>query len=250
MATTDNSTINGSSSQINAFGTSQASTKLTNAKSSTTGSNASDTSAASKSLDDNYNSFLKLLTTQMQNQDPTNPMDTNQMTSQLVQFSAVEQAIGTNKRLDSLLSLQKTNTVSSNLMYLGRAVEYQGDTFQGSSDVSAIELGYQLSTASQSTRIDVMDSKGNVVYQTAGKTDGGTKQSFVWDFKDAKGNQLSKTDTYKINIAPTPLPNSDTIKTTTYTRGLVTNVDNSDSTNPVVHVNGQTVPISKIVSVG
>lgn len=246
---TDSSTINGSSPQINAFGTSQASTKLQNAKTKT-GNNATDTSAASKSLDDNYNSFLKLLTTQMQNQDPTNPMDTNQMTSQLVQFSAVEQSIGTNKRLDSLLALQKTNTVSSNLMYLGRAVEYQGDTFQGSSDISAIELGYQLSAASQSTRIDIMDSKGNVVYQTSGKTDGGSKQSLVWDFKDAQGRQMSKTDTYKINVAATPLPNGDPITTTTYTRGLVTNVDYSDSSNPVVHVNGQTVPIAKIVSVG
>jgi flagellar basal-body rod modification protein FlgD len=236
MTTTSPTT--GTSSNVNPAATTQ----------KTSGNNATDASAASKSLDENYNQFLRLLTTQMQNQDPLNPMDTNQMTSQLVQFSAVEQAIGTNKRLDTLIGTQQNTATAGNLMYIGRGVEYAGDTFQYINGMSAIELGYQLDSEAQSTRIDILNSKNEVVYTTSGQTKPDTKHSFVWDFKDTGGNAVP-IDTYRLNIAPTPKANEDYVKTKVYTRGLVTNVDNTESGKPVVHVNGTTVPISDIISV-
>lgn len=61
-------------------------------------------------LEDERDQFLTLFLTQLQNQDPTSPMDTNEMTNQLVQFTAVEQQIETNKSLASLVSAQAANT--------------------------------------------------------------------------------------------------------------------------------------------
>lgn len=213
------------------------------------------TAGAEKSLDENYNTFLNLLCTQMKNQDPTNPMDTNQMTQQLVQFSSVEQQIQTNKRLDTLIASQKSSTSAGNLMYIGHSVEYAGSSFEYASGMSAMELGYKFDKDVSAARVDILDSSGNVVdtqnvaMDSTGKISANTKKSFVWDFKDSSGTAVS-TGTYKIKVTPTAATKDDTVTSTTYVRGLVTNVDSSDADNPVVHVNNTTVDISKIVSVG
>lgn len=151
---TDSSTINGSSPQINAFGTSQASTKLQNAKTKT-GNNATDTSAASKSLDDNYNSFLKLLTTQMQNQDPTNPMDTSEYMSQFAQLSTVEQAMQTNTKLDSLISSQALSQADG---LIGKTVSFTdstGATFTGKVASVSINSNGSIATLDDGTKVAV-----------------------------------------------------------------------------------------------
>ena len=70
-------------------------------------SSASATQAASNLID--YNSFLKLLVAQMQNQDPMNPTDSTQYLSQLASFSSVEQAVQTNSKLDQLLQTSSLN---------------------------------------------------------------------------------------------------------------------------------------------
>ena len=65
-------------------------------------------STAGSTLAGNFQTFLTLLTTQLQNQNPLDPLDTNQFTQQLVQFAGVEQQLKTNDQLTSLVSLQKT----------------------------------------------------------------------------------------------------------------------------------------------
>src|SRR6201999_2590135 len=67
----------------------------------------------------NFDSFLKLLTTQLQNQNPLDPLDTNQFTQQLVQFAGVEQQINMNSQLTSLVTLQKANQTTSAMGFLG-----------------------------------------------------------------------------------------------------------------------------------
>jgi len=61
---------------------------------------AQKTTASKASLSQDFDDFLQLLTTQLQNQDPLNPMDSNEFTNQLVQFSQVEQQINSNQKLD------------------------------------------------------------------------------------------------------------------------------------------------------
>jgi flagellar basal-body rod modification protein FlgD len=88
---------------------------------------ATATAAASKTQDlgiaGSFNTFLALLTTQLKNQDPTNAMDTNAMTQQLVSFASVEQQMNMNSNLQSLIGLQQASAVSSAAPLLGRQVE-------------------------------------------------------------------------------------------------------------------------------
>src|SRR5881227_64289 len=87
-------------------------------------------STASQQLAGNFNTFLQLLTTQLQNQNPLDPLDTNQFTQQLVQFSSVEQQINMNTQLSTLISLQQTSQSTSALGFVGQTVTVDGNTAQ------------------------------------------------------------------------------------------------------------------------
>src|ERR1700710_190147 len=76
--------------------------------STTTGSTASATGLDKDTIAGNFQTFLTLLTTQLKNQNPLDPLDTNQFTSQLVQFAQVEQQLKSNEQLSTLVSLQQT----------------------------------------------------------------------------------------------------------------------------------------------
>ena len=94
----------------------------------TTSNGTSATATAQKSITGDFNTFLKMLTTQLQNQDPTNAMDPTQMTNQLVSFAQVEQQISMNSNLGSLISLQQSAALTEGANLLGRTVELSGST--------------------------------------------------------------------------------------------------------------------------
>src|SRR3954464_9997185 len=77
---------------------------------------------AMKQLSGNFSTFLTLLTTQLKNQDPTAPMDSNAFTQQLVMYSQVEQQIGTNDNLKALISQGTSNAGAVTTGYLGKKV--------------------------------------------------------------------------------------------------------------------------------
>src|SRR5215468_12531093 len=88
----------------------------------TTAAAATAPSAAQQQLAGNFDTFLTLLTTQLQNQDPLSPMDSNEFTQQLVMFSQVEQQINTNDNLQSLIALNLSQNANSAVNYIGRSV--------------------------------------------------------------------------------------------------------------------------------
>ncbi|KPF42035.1 flagellar hook assembly protein FlgD [Rhizobium sp. AAP43] len=90
-------------------------TSATSTTTTTTSSSAS--AAASASVD--YDSFLKLLIAQMQNQDPTNPMDASEQISQLATFSQVEQSIQMNSNLETLIT---GNALTNASNYIGKTI--------------------------------------------------------------------------------------------------------------------------------
>src|SRR5579863_6009721 len=95
---------------------------------SSTAAASAGTSAAS--VAQNYTTFLKMLTTQLQNQDPLNPVDTNQFTQELVQFSQVEQQLQTNSQLGTLISVEQTNQATAALSFVGKTVTFNSTTAQ------------------------------------------------------------------------------------------------------------------------
>jgi len=206
-----------------------------------------DTSAAAvKGLGDNFNNFLTLLTTQLKNQDPTKPMDTNEMTAQLVQFANVEQNIGTNTRLDKLVKMQQSSLASSNLSYLNKTVSYEGSSFTLDKNTTDTPLAYELDTKAKAVDVKILDSSGKVVRTFKGETKAG-KHELAWDYKDSAGNTVP-SGTYKITASATAEDKNQIISPKTYTFGRVVGVGSKDGETTLM-VDGRELKLSTIASV-
>lgn len=139
------------------------------------------------SLAETFDTFLTLLTTQLKHQDPLDPMDTNEFTSQLVEFTGVEQAISTNRKLDELIAMQTS-------MQLDKAVNYVGKTVSADSIILMLQDGqstitYDLAANAADVKIQVIDELGNTVRTFQGDTEVGHHE-LAWDGLDEDGNEL------------------------------------------------------------
>ena len=199
--------------------------------------------AASGKLAENFDTFLHLLVAQLQNQDPLQPTDTKEFVQELVQFSQVEQQIGTNTSLDKLLQYQSTGQTAAAINYLGSTIEANGNTVP-LQDGKA-EFSYALPEQSTGTVIVLSDSSGQVVYSAPGETEIG-KHSFVWDGQDSNGNQLPEGN-YTIAISARNADN-DTIEVPTSIFGRVTGVE-STTDGALITIGGVHIPLSDILSV-
>src|SRR5207248_6677369 len=112
----------------------------TAAASTSTSSSSSTTGINSSTIAGNFQTFLTLLTTQLQNQNPLDPLDTNQFTQQLVQFAGVEQQLKTNDSLATLVSLQQTMQATQALQFVGKTAIVDGNVTAMSSSKATWEL--------------------------------------------------------------------------------------------------------------
>ena len=156
----------------------------TNNSASLEGSNSE---AAKAKLDEDLNKFLNLLVTQLKNQDPLDPMDANEFTSQLVQFASVEQQIYQNTNLEKMLNLQETSQISSMVDFIGNQVEYFGQDMSLSEGLA--EFSYIMPDGVTKGTINISDSNGKNVFFSAAETSEG-KHTVKWDGIDKGGNQL------------------------------------------------------------
>ena len=158
-----------------------------NLASNASGAGSSTSSDALSSLTSNYNQFLTLLTTQLQNQDPTSPMTSDTFTSELAQFAGVEQQIQTNTNLTQLLSLNQDSQVSQSTSLVGRQAVASSSELplqNGSAEL-------QISPASAETvGIAITDSAGSVVKTQTLSLPAGTT-NWTWNGQDDSGNTLS-----------------------------------------------------------
>ncbi|MDA5193019.1 flagellar hook assembly protein FlgD [Govanella unica] len=154
--------------------------------------------SAGQKLAGDMQTFLKLLTTQLQHQDPMQPMDSKEFTQQLVAFSGVEQQITTNQNLEKLISQVNSQEMSSAVNFIGRDVQVL-TTSSKLADGKA-SWSYALDLTADSNAITVKDATGNTVYKGSGETKAGAHQ-FTWDGKDMNGTQLPD-GMYTLEIAP------------------------------------------------
>jgi flagellar basal-body rod modification protein FlgD len=158
---------------------------------------ATDPTSDQATLSDNFSTFLTLLTSQLQNQDPLSPMDSTQFTQQLVMFSQVEQQIKTNENLESLASQFQAASASAALSYLGKDAVIKSDTtFLSSGNQAA--WGYNLPNAADSVQIEVRDASNRTVATFDGETAAGN-HVFTWNGEDSNGN-LMPSGNYHIAI--------------------------------------------------
>lgn len=152
---------------------------------------------ARETLTGNFQDFLTLFVTQLQHQDPLEPMETSEFTNSLANLSSVEQAVNMNSNMEKLLEMFSTTQVSDSASYIDKMVEFESKQFalQG----GQAEFAYILEENSQATPIAVTDSNGRLVFQTVGSTAAG-KHALQWDGKDMDGNQLPD-GTYTVTVA-------------------------------------------------
>lgn len=181
---------------------------------------SSTTTSSSQTLSADMNTFLTLLTTQLQYQDPLDPMDTAEYTNQLVQYSNVEQAIQTNKKLDNLLSMSIYNLGVQATGYVGKTVQVLGDMMP--LDGGVAKSTYTLSKNVQECTILVKDADGNVVYTQSGEKSAGA-HDFVWDGKNSAGEQLPD-GVYQIVVNTSVAQGEAAASVTTTVFGRVTGV--------------------------
>jgi flagellar basal-body rod modification protein FlgD len=141
---------------------------------------------ASKGLASNFDTFLKLLTVQMQNQDPLSPLDTNQFTQQLVSFTGVEQSIQQNKNLETLISEMRGQGLNSAASYIGK--EVTADTDLAALGPNGARWNYTLDSDALSNKLSVTTERGDIVATFNGNAKRGT-HTFAWDGKLANGTQ-------------------------------------------------------------
>jgi flagellar basal-body rod modification protein FlgD len=220
--------------------TSNAAPASTTASSSSPAQSAA--TAATPALAGNFNDFLKLLTTQLQHQDPTSPLDPNQFTQELVQFASVEQQINTNTSLSTMISLQQTQQAASALTFLGATVAVSGATTQLANGTAS--WNYSVAQPATAT-INISNAAGQVVYSTSQSVQPGT-QTFSWNGMDSRGNTWP-SGAYKISVNAVGA-NNQSVPVTTGVQGVVTGVDVSKSP-PTLTVGGQSYPLNQITQV-
>jgi flagellar basal-body rod modification protein FlgD len=148
---------------------------------------ASATSAnALTTLGTNFNQFLTLLTTQLKNQDPTSPMDTNQFTQELVEFTGVQQSVATNTNLSQLIALQQGSEVLQSAQVAGHTATVTAS--QIALQNSTGELTFQTSQA-EPIQIAIANSSGQVVRDVT-LTSAAGANTWQWDGRDNAGNKL------------------------------------------------------------
>lgn len=195
------------------------------------------------SLAGNFDTFLSILTTQLKNQNPLDPLDTNQFTQQLVQFTGVEQQLKTNTFLESLLSSTQNAGRMDAVSYIGKQVTVSGKTTQLSGTHAM--WGYNAEANVANATITVKNAQGNTVYTQSGSLGMGNG-TFAWDGIATDG-QPQPDGLYTINIEGTNISGKP-VKVTSSSIGIVSAVDFSSGT-PMVTVGAAKVPLSDISEV-
>jgi len=196
-----------------------------------------------KQLSGNFSTFLTLLTTQLKNQDPTSPMDSNAFTQQLVMYSQVEQQIDSNDNLKTLIAQGNSNASAVTAGYLGKKVSI----INGNSSLTsgAANWTYNLATPATANLLTVTDASGKAVFTGAGETTAGN-HSFAWNGKDNNGNPLSD-GTYKLTVTANDSSGA-AVTSTVASAGTVAQIDLTGAT-PMLVVGNMEVGLADIAAV-
>ncbi len=191
---------------------------------------------------ENFDTFLQLLTTQLKNQNPLDPLDTNAFTQQLVQFSGVEQQLKTNEFLEAMVLSTQTANSAQAVSYVGKVVTASGSKTEMVD--SAAVWHFAVEEAADITAT-VRDADGNVVFTKTGSVNQG-ESVFTWDGKGNDGKQRAD-GSYSVTIEARNKEGK-LVSVATEMTGEVTGVDFS-GTEPVLIVGNARVNLSAVLSV-
>ncbi len=196
-------------------------------------------------LADDFDDFLLLLTTQLENQDPTEPLDTNEFTQQLVMFASVEQQVATNSNIEQLVEATVASGVQQSLGYIGKAIEAVGD--KGVLADGQAVFAYELPQTATRVDVSILNSGGQVVFSGAGSTDAG-RNTVLWDGINSFNSQQMPDGTYQIVVSARGTGDSE-LDVTTFTTGRVTSAEVDAEGQTLLTVGTTKVPVSDVRAV-
>jgi flagellar basal-body rod modification protein FlgD len=213
------------------------------------------TAAASNSVTDKLNSsrsrladseetFLSLLTTQLKNQDPLSPLDSNQFTAQIVQMTGVEQQLMTNDLLKMLVGMSDGGLAGS-VNLIGKSVTAESD--QASIAEGQASWAFDLDRTATSVKYEILNSAGSTVWSRTDASVAGGEHTLDWDGVTGAGQQLPDGGPYTLKITATG-SGGETINTSSHVSGVVTGIETIDG-ETVVSVGKLKIPVSSITGV-
>ena len=201
-------------------------------------------STADKTIAGNFQTFLTLLTTQLQNQNPLDPLDTNQFTQQLVQFAGVEQQLKTNDSLQTLVTMQQTAQATQALEFVGKTAIVSGNT----TALANSKATWELDVPTTSTiHVSIANSAGQTVYTGNFSANAGNNQPFAWNGQGNDGTQWP--DGIYTMTATAQDSTGNSVAIATQVGGTVSAVDLTQSP-PLLSINGQSYTISQVKAIG
>ncbi|SDH22463.1 flagellar hook assembly protein FlgD [Roseospirillum parvum] len=217
-------------------------TSTVSSTSSTSGL-TSTTAESVSALSENYELFLTILTTQLQNQNPLDPTDTDELTSQLIQYSQVEQQILANQYLETLVLATNNQAAETALSFMGMEVTYNGEdqTFEG----EELSWSFDMPDGVTSAVVQLSDADGHVVYTDSLDATAG-EASFTWDGTTTDGS-TAEDGTYTLSVIATYEDGTSEEIELTGT-STVTEVDWSSGSPVLKLANGAEIDLSDIVS--
>ncbi|THD81281.1 MAG: flagellar hook assembly protein FlgD [Phenylobacterium sp.] len=204
---------------------------------------ATDSTNALAQLSSNFQTFLSLLTTQLQNQDPLSPLDSNQFTQQLTQMSGVEAQLQANSLLQSISNNTGTG-ISTAVSMIGKNVKATSATANLTGGQA--QWTYNLPTAASDLKLTITNAAGQVVHAEAPSDMSAGDHTLSWNGKDLGGVQLPD-GTYTLQVTATDSTGT-AISTTSYVQGNVSAVEQSNG-QTLITVNGTQVPWNQVTTI-
>jgi flagellar basal-body rod modification protein FlgD len=208
-----------------------------------TSATASSASNSLTSLSQNFGNFLNLLMTQLKNQDPSSPMDANSFTTELVQFSSVEQQINTNASLNTLIQLTQAGDVSQATAVVGKQVMVQSTQMALQNGSGTLVF---TAAAAEPATITVKNAAGSTLQQVAVKASQG-ENAWTWDGAASSGRTLPD-GAYTVTVTS----GAPGVSATALPFTVVGTATGVSAANNVVNlqIGALSVPFSDVVSVG
>jgi flagellar basal-body rod modification protein FlgD len=200
--------------------------------------------AGSTMLASNFETFLTLLTSQLKNQDPLSPVDSNQFTAQLTQMAGVEQQLLTNDLLKGLLAAQGGGGLASAATYIGKEATAAWSATKFTDGEAT--WSYELASNAASATLQVLDGSGNVVWSGDAPDRTTGVHDFTWDGAATSGNDGQDGQVYSLRVVARDAAGG-SVDSQVLTRGRITGVEMYDG-EPYLTVGNSILPLSTVIA--
>lgn len=211
---------------------------------STTNNATSRIGAGSTMLASNFETFLSLLTSQLKNQDPLSPVDSNQFTAQLTQMAGVEQQLLTNDLLKGLLAAQGGGGLAGAATYIGKEATAAWSATKFTDGEAT--WSYELASTAASATLQVLDGSGKVVWSGDAPAKGTGVHDFTWDGKATSGNDGQDGQVYSLRVVAKDAAGG-AIDAQVLTRGRITGVEMYNG-EPYLTIGNSILPLSTVIA--